>query len=114
MATDTGTPTDGGKTWKFTLKDGIKWQDGKAVTCDDVKYGVSRTFATDIITGGPSYALQFLDIGTHKDKDGNTVSDYAGPYAKTGQALYDKAVTCDGNDDHVPPEEAGRRLQLRP
>jgi peptide/nickel transport system substrate-binding protein len=96
MATDTGTATDGGKTWKFTLKDGIKWQDGKAVTCEDVKYGISRTFATDVITGGPSYALQFIDVGTHKDKDGNTVSDYAGPYAKTGQALYDKAVTCDG------------------
>jgi peptide/nickel transport system substrate-binding protein len=98
MATDTGTPSEGGKVWKFTLKDGIKWQDGKPVTCADIKYGISRTFATDIITGGPSYALQFLDIGTHKDKDGNTVSDYAGPYAKTGQALYDKAVVCDGNN----------------
>jgi peptide/nickel transport system substrate-binding protein len=96
-ATDTGTAADGGKTWTFTLKDGVKWQDGKPVSCDDFKYGVSRTFATDVITGGPSYALQFLDIGTHKDKDGNTVSDYAGPYAKTGQADFDKAVTCDGN-----------------
>jgi peptide/nickel transport system substrate-binding protein len=96
MATDTGTSSNEGKTWKFTLKDGIKWQDGKDVTCADVAYGISRTFATDVITGGPSYALQFLDIGTHKDKDGNTVSDYAGPYAKTGQALYDKAVTCEG------------------
>jgi peptide/nickel transport system substrate-binding protein len=96
MATDTGTASEGGKVWKFTLKDGIKWQDGKDVSCDDVKYGISRTFATDVITGGPSYALQFLNIGTHKDKDGNTVSDYAGPYAKTGQADYDKAVVCDG------------------
>jgi peptide/nickel transport system substrate-binding protein len=96
MATDTGTPSDGGKVWKFTLKDGIKWQDGKDVTCDDVKYGISRTFATDVITGGPSYALQFINVGSHKDKDGNTVSNYAGPYTKTGQAEYDKAVTCDG------------------
>ena len=30
LATDTGTTSDGGKTWKFTLKDGVKWQDGKA------------------------------------------------------------------------------------
>ena len=58
LATDTGTMSDGGKTWKFTLKDGVKWQDGKAVTCADVKYGISRTFATDVITGGPNYALQ--------------------------------------------------------
>ena len=27
------------------------------ITCADFKYGVSRTFATDVITGGPSYAL---------------------------------------------------------
>jgi peptide/nickel transport system substrate-binding protein len=96
-ATDTGTAADGGKTWSFTLKDGLKWQDGKPVTCEDFKYGISRTFATGVITGGPTYALQFLDIGTKKDKDGNTVSDYAGPYDKTGQAEYDKAVVCEGN-----------------
>jgi len=96
-AADTGKVADGGKTWSFTLKDGLKWQDGKPVACEDFKYGISRTFATDVITGGPSYALQFIDVGTHKDKDGNTVSDYAGPYAKTGQALYDKAVVCAGN-----------------
>jgi len=96
-ATDVGKSTDAGKTWAFTLKDGIKWQDGKPVTCEDFKYGISRTFATDIITGGPTYALQFLDIGVHKDKDGNSVSNYAGPYAKTGQAEYDKAVVCSGN-----------------
>ena len=34
--------SDGGKTWKFTLKDGVKWQDGKPITCEDFKYGVSR------------------------------------------------------------------------
>ncbi len=39
LATDTGTSLDGAKTWKFTLKDGVKWQDGKPITCDDLKYG---------------------------------------------------------------------------
>jgi len=93
MATDTGTVTDSGKTWKFTLKDGLKWQDGSAVTADDVKYGISRTFATDVITGGPNYAIAFFDIPS--DADGT--SSYKGPYAKTGQDLYDKAVTVSGN-----------------
>jgi peptide/nickel transport system substrate-binding protein len=94
LATDTGTASDGGKTWKFTLKDGVKWQDGTDITCADIKYGVSRTFATDVITGGPNYALQFLDIPT--DAKGGSV--YKGPYVKDAakQALYDKAVTCDG------------------
>lgn len=92
-ATDTGTASKGGKVWKFTIKDGIKWEDGKAVTCEDYKYGVSRTFAVEVITGGPNYAIAYLDI----PKNNDDTSKYAGPYKKTGQALYDKAVTCDGN-----------------
>jgi peptide/nickel transport system substrate-binding protein len=95
LATDTGTASNGGKTWKFTLKSGLKWQDGSAITCADVKYGVSRTFAVNVITGGPAYALQFLDVPTNA-KGGSV---YQGPYAKdtAGQALYDKAVTCAGS-----------------
>jgi len=94
LATDTGTASGGGKSWRFTLKDGVKWQDGSDITCADIKYGVSRTFATDVITGGPSYALQFLDIP--KDPKGGSL--YKGPYARdtAGQALFDKAVTCEG------------------
>lgn len=91
-ATDTGTVSSDGKEWKFTIKDGIKWEDGKDVTCEDFKYGISRTFAVDVITGGPNYAIQYLDI----PKDDKGASQYAGPYKKTGQDLYDKAVTCDG------------------
>ena len=90
LATDTGTATDAGKTWSFTLRDGVTFQTGTPITCADVAYGVSRTFATDIITGGPTYAIQYLDIP--KDADGS--SSYKGPYKKTGQALFDKAVTC--------------------
>jgi len=93
MATDTGTASNGGKTWQFTLKDGIKWEDGKPVTCADVAYGVSRTFATDIIAGGPTYALVYLDIPTNEDGS----SQYKGPYSGEGQELFDKAVSCDGN-----------------
>ncbi len=92
LATDTGKVSEDGKTWTFTLKDGVKWQDGKDVTAEDVKYGISRTFAVDVITGGPNYAIAFLDITT--DADGS--SSYKGPYAKTGQDLYDKAVTVSG------------------
>ena len=51
LATTTGTSSDNAKTWSYTIKDGVKWQDGKAITCDDFKYGASRVFATDVITG---------------------------------------------------------------
>ncbi len=92
MATDLGTATDGGKTWSFTLRDGVTWQDGSDVTCADVQYGVSRTFATDVINQGPTYAVVYLDI----PKEADDSSAYKGPYTKVGQDLYDKAVTCDG------------------
>jgi peptide/nickel transport system substrate-binding protein len=94
MATDLGTATDGGKTWSFTLRDGLTWQDGSELNCADVAYGVSRTFATDIMGGGPSYAIQYLDIPS-----GDDGSEYPGPYTATAdqQALFDEAVVCDGN-----------------
>ncbi len=57
-----------------------------------MKYGVSRTFATDVITDGPTYAISLLDIPT--DKDGNSV--YKGPYVTkdNDQAAFDRAVEC--------------------
>ena len=85
LATDTGTVTNEGKTWTFTLADGGTFEDGSAITCADVAYGVSRTFATDIITDGPSYAMSYIDV-----------ADYPGPYKATAaqQAAFDKAVNC--------------------
>ena len=92
LATDTGKVAAGGRVWKFTLRKDATWQDGKSVTCDDVKYGISRTYATTQITGGLTYALDFLDVS--RNADGS--STYAGPYDKTGQAAFDNAVTCSG------------------
>ena len=93
LATNTGVPSNAAKTWKFTLRPGVTWQDGSAVTCADVAYGVSRPFAQDVITDGPQYLVGALDIP--KNADGS--SKYAGPYKKTGQKLFNKAVSCKGN-----------------
>jgi len=93
MATDTGTVSNEGKTWQFTLRDGMKWENGNPVTCQDVAYGVSRQFDIGLTEGGPVYAVSYLDIPT--DDEGN--SEYKGPADGTGQDLFDKAVVCDGN-----------------
>ncbi|MGA8045600.1 MAG: ABC transporter substrate-binding protein [Dermatophilaceae bacterium] len=96
LATDTGVPDQTLRTWVFTIRDGIRWQDGSALACRDVKYGISRAFAEEI-TGGPNYALAYLDIP--KTPEGK--STYLGPYvegeqAQAGRAAFDQAVTCDG------------------
>jgi peptide/nickel transport system substrate-binding protein len=92
LATDTGRASNDNKTWEFTLRDGVSFEDGSAITCEDIKYGTSRTFATDVITDGPTYAISMLDIP--KAEDGSSV--YKGPYATENNdtAAYDKAVTC--------------------
>jgi peptide/nickel transport system substrate-binding protein len=94
LATNTGVPSNEAKTWKFTLRPGSTFEDGVAITCDHVKYGASRVFATDVINDGPAYLQQWLDIP--KDDKGNSI--YTGPYKNTpaGVAAFNKAVTCVG------------------
>jgi len=100
LATDLGTPSADAKTWDFTLRDGITFQDGSPITCADIKYGASRTFATDIITGGPTYAIAYLDVPY--ETDGQT-SKYPGPYKATPeqQALFDKAIDCSADGKKI-------------
>ena len=57
MATTMGTHNATFTKWTYTLKPGLKWSNGKAVTPLDVKYGLERLFATDVINGGPVVLL---------------------------------------------------------
>ncbi|MFC9295288.1 ABC transporter substrate-binding protein [Streptomyces sp. NPDC057011] len=73
LATAKAEISDGGKTYKYTLKDNVTWEDGTPVTAQDVKYGIERTWAQDVISGGPVYLMQVLDPKT----------EYPGPYKDT-------------------------------
>ncbi|MGY0491993.1 ABC transporter substrate-binding protein [Streptomyces sp. WG-D5] len=74
LATDTGTSSDGNKTWTFTLKDGLKWDDGSELTVDDVRHGFERGWAP-FITEGATYAQIALTGDDAKWRD-----QYEGPY----------------------------------
>jgi peptide/nickel transport system substrate-binding protein len=76
LATDTGTVSNGGKTWTFTLKPGLEYENGDPITSQDVKYGIERSFARDVFPGGPTYFVDLLDEG----------QNYQGPY-KDGSGL---------------------------
>ncbi|MET8076891.1 ABC transporter substrate-binding protein [Streptomyces sp. NPDC005303] len=75
LATDEGQVTDDGKTYTFHLRDGITWEDGKAITSQDIKYGIERVWAQDVLSGGPIYLQQMLDPD----------ATYKGPYKDTSK-----------------------------
>ncbi|MFF0340402.1 ABC transporter substrate-binding protein [Kribbella sp. NPDC004875] len=84
LATDTGKPADGGKTWTFTLKDGLFFENGAPITSADVKWGVSRAWDPEIGIGSP-YAKQLIAApatyqGPYKSGDLSTIET---PDAKT-------------------------------
>ncbi len=72
LATDTGRPSPDKQTWEFTLRPGVKWQDGSPVTCQDVQYGIERRFAPTIDqAGGLPYPMTYLQ---------NQNPAYTGPF----------------------------------
>jgi peptide/nickel transport system substrate-binding protein len=61
LATDTGRPSEDNTVWEFTLREGVRWEDGEPVTCQDVKYGVERRFSQlEDRQSGPIYPMQYL------------------------------------------------------
>jgi len=77
-----------GLTYTYHLKSGIKWQDGSPITSQDIKYGIERSFANDVLTGGPTYPQVFLDegqkyAGPYKDKSPDGLKSIATPDAST-------------------------------
>lgn len=84
LATTTGKVSDGGKTWTYTLKDGLKFQDGTPITTKDIKWGIERSFAPTL-TGGLSYHKSLL-VGGDSYKgpfDGKTLDSIETPNDKT-------------------------------
>jgi peptide/nickel transport system substrate-binding protein len=73
LAEDLGKPSPDGLTYTYTLKSGLKYEDGTPVTAKDVKYAVARSNYTDELTDGPHYFAQYLDApgykGPYKDKN---------------------------------------------
>jgi peptide/nickel transport system substrate-binding protein len=76
-----------GLTYTYTLKPGLKYEDGSTIKSEDIKYGIEREFAQDVITGGPTYFITFLDEG----------QKYPGPYKDKDPAGLKSITTPDDN-----------------
>ncbi|MFF0382170.1 ABC transporter substrate-binding protein [Streptomyces sp. NPDC004286] len=85
LAAGKGVPSDGGKTWTYKLRPGLKYQDGSPITSKDVKYAVERSnFARDVLSLGPNYFQQLLADGDkykgpYKDKNAKGLSSIVTP-----------------------------------
>lgn len=73
IATDTGTASDGNKTWTYTLKEAVRFEDGTEVTSAHIKDGVERLCQEDV-TDGPTYIPIWL---YGEDYSGSTPDDSA-------------------------------------
>ncbi|WP_328463144.1 ABC transporter substrate-binding protein [Actinoplanes sp. NBC_00393] len=88
LAEGMGTPSDGGKTWTYKIRSGIKFEDGTPVTSKDVKYAVLRSTDKQTFPNGPAYFEGFLNLpegykGPYKSKGVNTDSAITTPDDQT-------------------------------
>ncbi|MEU8943654.1 ABC transporter substrate-binding protein [Streptomyces goshikiensis] len=92
LATDTGKANADATVWTYTLKDGLKYEDGTPITTADIKYGIERSFAAEL-SGGAPYLRDWLVGG----------ESYEGPYKNGGKGL----------DSIVVPDEKTITFKLR-
>jgi len=79
LATDLGKPSDGGKTWTYTIQQGLKYEDGTEITTPDIKYAVLRNTDKKTFPNGYTYFEDSLALpegydGPYRSKGMNTDS----------------------------------------
>ena len=61
LAESLGKPSADAKTWTYTLRKGLKYEDGTAITSKDVKYAVERQIDKSVLVHGPTYIGDVLE-----------------------------------------------------
>jgi peptide/nickel transport system substrate-binding protein len=76
LAESLGTPSEDGRTWTYRLRAGLKYEDGRPITAQDVKYGVMRSFDNEVFSLGATWMPDLLANDT----------DFRSPYAGVGKS----------------------------
>src|SRR3954464_6248959 len=90
LATDLGQHNDNYTKWTFTIRPGVKWENGKTVTAQDVAWGMTRCMDAATFPTGP---CQYYSNAYYKGG-----ASYKGPYTehqKPGTIF--KAIKVNGN-----------------
>lgn len=92
LATDLGTANEDNTEWTFTLRDGVKWENGEDVTAEDIATGIKMSMDRATFPQGPDFSNKFF---LHGGCDPEDEEVYEG-YFTTGPD-YD-GVVVDGNE----------------
>lgn len=85
LATNLGEKSKDEMSWKFTLKKGLKYEDGTPMKASDIEYSVLRSFEVEKMPGGPTFQIEYLKGG---DK-------YKGPWTQPDAKF--PGITVDDN-----------------
>jgi len=89
LAESLGKPSADAKTWTYTLRSGLKFDDGTPITSKDVKYAIERSnFAPEALSNGPTYFKAYLQggdkyKGPYKDKSADGLKSIETPDDRT-------------------------------
>lgn len=99
---------DGTVTYTYTLKDGLKWTDGQAVTASDFVFAWNRAASPELagdynymfdVVKGYAEMWESKDSG-EVDKEGNPIPEYLNPDAKLAvEAIDDKTLVVTLNNE---------------
>ncbi|SFF54572.1 peptide/nickel transport system substrate-binding protein [Actinacidiphila alni] len=85
LATGLGKASADAKTWTYTIRSGLKYDDGTPITTKDIKYAIERSnFAPEALSNGPTYFKSYLEggdkyQGPYKDKNPNGIASIETP-----------------------------------
>ena len=85
LATGLGKASPDAKTWTYTIRPGLKYDDGTPITTKDIKYAIERSnFAPEALSNGPTYFKAYLAggdsyKGPYKDKNPNGIASIETP-----------------------------------
>jgi YVTN family beta-propeller protein len=68
LAVALASPTDGGRTWTFRLRSGVRYSTGRLVRPDDIRTGLERTF--EVAPASPGRSFYSNIIGTDRCSSG--------------------------------------------
>ncbi|GIJ75380.1 ABC transporter substrate-binding protein [Virgisporangium ochraceum] len=118
LATDTGRPSPDRRVWTYTLRDGLRFEDGTPIRSGDVAYAIARSFSP-ALADGPTWLQNWLGEngagvsplppGVRVPDDRTIVFEFPRP-----QPDLPFAVTL-GNTTPVPKDrDTGAGYDLRP